>query len=231
MDRGKIPKAVKSVRKDLSEWLWHLVRRDNDPKKTIRKIVTERTIRGGQDMLTKETVICFSEAPLRELINQNPVLSQNGYTRLSLFGIGFRKSWVYERRGRPVIYQPNSELSLLPQESIWRHVEFDLSKPVDYTWQREWRIKANELKFSLSDAIVLVEDTYGLENILWKIHVDVDAKRGEVSWYAGVFKEFDFIPSEFADIEDDRSIEVCISEDYDDAIAEDDYDKLDIIGP
>lgn len=231
MKREKIPDAVKTVRKDLTQWLWHLVRRDRAPKDTIRSIVTQRLICGSMDHLSKETVISFSEAPLHELVNQDRVLNNNQYARLSLYGIGFRKKWVFDHGGLPVVYQPNRHIDLLLAEARWRHVEFDLSKPVDYSWQREWRIRADRLEFDIADAVVLIEDTGDLEDLLWKIYIDVQSEQGEIVESAEVFKEFNFIPLEFADISDDSSIDVCIADDYRDAIDRDDYNKLGFVGP
>ena len=231
MSRDRIPKAVRTVRKDLSDWVWHLVRRDGDPKQTIRRIIEDQKVLGSQDPVTKETVVCLSDAPLRELVNQDPMLFHNNYSRLSLYGIGFRKTWIYEEGGLPVIYQPNDRLDSMSREDIWRHVEFDLSKPVDYSWQREWRIETQELKFELSDVVVLLEDIDGLEDMLWMIHIDVDAKHGDIMYDSTVLKEFDFIPLEHVEIDDDRSIEVCRTENYDDILTEDQYENLRYLDP
>jgi len=159
------------------------------------------------------------------------MLFHNNYSRLSLYGIGFRKTWIYEEGGLPVIYQPNDRLDSMSREDIWRHVEFDLSKPVDYSWQREWRIETQELKFELSDVVVLLEDIDGLEDMLWMIHIDVDAKHGDIMYDSTVLKEFDFIPLEHVEIDDDRSIEVCRTENYDDILTEDQYENLRYLDP
>jgi hypothetical protein len=231
MKSDKIPDAVKTVRKDLTQWLWHLVRRDKQPKDTIRSIITEHLIRGSKDHLTQETVISFSEMPLRELVNQDRVLSLNKYARLSLYGIGLRKRWVFDQGGLPVVYQPNRGIDSLSPETRWRHVEFDLSKPVDYSWQREWRLRADKLEFNLADSVVLIEETSGLEDLLWKIHIDFQCEQGEIMGSAQAFKEFDFIPLEHADISDDASIDVCIADDYRDTLDSDDCNKIGFVGP
>jgi len=225
MKKGQIPAAVKSVRRDLTDWVWHLVKRDGHPQETVSRIITEQTLRGSRDHASGETVICFSEAPLRELMNQDEMLSRNAYKRLALYGVGFRKRWLFDRGGLPVIYQPNSLIDNLQPKARWRHVEFDLSKPVDYTWQREWRIRAESLTFEITDAVALIRNIDGLEDLLWKIHIDVQDEQGEIMISSGVFKEFDFVPLEFADVDDDSSIEVCVADDYSDVLTDDDFDK------
>lgn len=46
---------------------------------------------------------------------------------------------------RPVIYLPDNEGTWIPDEEKWRHVRFDST--VDYTFEREWRIK-KDIKLS-----------------------------------------------------------------------------------
>ena len=60
--------------------------------------------------------------------------------------------------GRPVIYQPDPEFDDLPESHRWRHVQFDLSREIDFTWEREWRIQADQLSFDSSIAQVILPD-------------------------------------------------------------------------
>ena len=57
-----------------------------------------------------------------------------------------------------MIYQPEADFYLLPQELRWRHVRFELTgeQVVDFTWEREWRIRCTELAFSERDAVIVV---------------------------------------------------------------------------
>jgi hypothetical protein len=231
MNRSNIPYAVKTQRKDLSDWVWHLVRRDGPPQDTLREIIRQNTIIGSFDPLTKTKVICFSEAPLHQLVSQDHILASNNYDRLALYGVGFRKSWIFKQGGLPVIYQPNRLLKELPASIRWRHVEYDLDKGIDYSWQREWRISADKLPFSNHDAVILVECTSGLEELLWKISISAESEHGEIELSGGVFKEVDFIPLDCVDVDDDKSIEVHIAKSFIDILKEDDYGKLDIDGP
>jgi len=70
----------------------------------------------------------------------------------------FDKTWVYDRGGRPVIYQPDSDFSRLPEALRWRHVRFEPTslQGIDFTWEREWRIPCDELTFSRAEAVIVV---------------------------------------------------------------------------
>jgi hypothetical protein len=70
----------------------------------------------------------------------------------------FEKSWIYERGGRPVIYQADSEFAQLAEEMRWRHVRYEptTAPPIDFTWEREWRVHCDELQFSPNDAVLVV---------------------------------------------------------------------------
>jgi hypothetical protein len=70
----------------------------------------------------------------------------------------FDKSWVFARGGRPVIYQSDEEFWDLPENLRWRHVRYEPeSEPAnDFTWEREWRIRCNELRFSPAIGVIVV---------------------------------------------------------------------------
>jgi hypothetical protein len=54
----------------------------------------------------------------------------------------YDKQWAHAQGARQVIYQPDDEyLSLAPQHQ-WRHVRYE-PPAVDFTWEREWRIRGN----------------------------------------------------------------------------------------
>ncbi len=223
--KNKIPDGIQTIRKDLSNWLWHFVRRGENEADILKKIINEKQILSSIDYLTKEEVICFTEAPLSESIRQNNFLIESNYNRLSLFGIGFQRRWLFQRNALPVIYQPNSMLNSLPQNQRWRHVELDLKKPVDFTWQREWRLQTTSIQFTEQDVILVVPDTDYLKDTLWRLEVDVECKYGETSYYGGYFKNWNFIPIEHVDIKDDSDIEICLGEEFTDIIPEEIYDE------
>jgi hypothetical protein len=70
------------------------------------------------------------------------------------------KKWLFNLGGRPVIYQSEVEYYLLPDQIQWRHVIYDPLKdpPIDFTWEREWRINRDYLDFNPSNARIIVLD-------------------------------------------------------------------------
>lgn len=144
---NKLPGEVEKVRLDLSDRLWHFTRRDCDPLETLDTILTSGFIKGSSDSFCDEKIVCFTEMPLTEAIRQSPTLDQYSYARLSDYGVGFRKAWVFDRGGLPVIYQPEAMRHQLPDAMRWRHCVLDYRRNLDFTWQREWRVPS---KHSLS---------------------------------------------------------------------------------
>ena len=47
---------------------------------------------------------------------------------------------------------------MLPEELRWRHVRYEPTgdQAIDFTWEREWRMPCDELRFSPADAVVIV---------------------------------------------------------------------------
>ena len=84
--------------------------------------------------------------------------------RYSMFGLRFAKTFLYQAGGRPVIYGKTSELKdMLPSSEYWRIVDMELDdnqRLVDWSHEREWRIKG-DLEFDYSDIEIIVpEYTY-----------------------------------------------------------------------
>lgn len=62
-----------------------------------------------------------------------------------------------------MIYQPDEEFLSLPEELRWRHVRYEPAgdPPIDFSWEREWRIKTDSLTISPRGAhIVLPTDAW-----------------------------------------------------------------------
>jgi hypothetical protein len=102
---------------------------------------------------------------------------------------------------------------------------------VDFTWQREWRLQADRLTFTEKDVVLIIPDVAAVSGDLWKVYIDVDVSDGEANLNAEVFKKWDFVPLEHADITDDKSIEVCRTKNWRDIITEDYYGEMDYEGP
>ena len=138
------------IRDDLSNKLVHLVRGDTMGAAftKFRSILREGRLRGGTGYIKGGyTCVCFTETPISKLgyVLANPDVANMRYRPI---GIMIDKKYVFQSGGRPAIYQPDSDFEKLPDEFRYRHVRFELDRPgvpVDLTWEREWRLHANEL--------------------------------------------------------------------------------------
>jgi hypothetical protein len=121
-------------------------------------ILQEGKLRGGAGCIKGGfRCVCFSEAPVSKL---SYILATPGAhpMRYKPFGIMVSKSWLFERGGRPVIYQPEVDFDLLHDDQKFRHVRYELntSAPVDFTWEREWRIRIDDLPIDQGQATAVV---------------------------------------------------------------------------
>ena len=77
------------------------------------------------------------------------------------------KEWLFAQGGRNVIYQRKSECDNLPEELFWRHVTYDplARPPIDFTWEREWRVKIDVLEITPKNALLVVRGVDELRQI------------------------------------------------------------------
>jgi hypothetical protein len=67
------------------------------------------------------------------------------------------KSWLFAKGARPVIYQPESDYDLLPEQLQYRHVRFDEpGAEKDFTFEREWRISTESLILNPTECTLIV---------------------------------------------------------------------------
>lgn len=138
----------------------------------LQKIIAERRLIGsGAKILGNYHCVCFSEAPLTSL--QHGLVNPNAYSRYSPFGIIVEKRWIFQQGGRPVIYQPNNEFELLPETIRWRHMRYE-PEVVDFSWEREWRIKCDELHFEPNLAGIVVPNKKWVETLLAEHNAEQD---------------------------------------------------------
>lgn len=170
------------IRDDLSDRLVHLTKGD-DPFSTFTKILNERALLGGDGFIKgKHRCVCFSEAPLSKLPQ---ILSTPHETvKYRPYGFVFTKRWVFEKGGRPVIYQPDPDYDLLPQSKQHLHVRFWLSSRynVDHTWEREWRVKTDRLDFT-PDEVTLLIPTRTVSDALKKYWTNYHKDAGSAAPY------------------------------------------------
>ena len=146
-------------RDDRSFCLIHFTRggAHGDAFNTLVKILNDRRLIGSNSHIrSRSSCVCFSEAPMTAL--RYGLVNDFGAERYSQFGIRFTKKSIFDRGGRPVIYQPESEYQLLPESLKWRHVRFECNntRPIDFTWEREWRLPDEELPFTPEEVQVIV---------------------------------------------------------------------------
>lgn len=167
-------------RVDTSEFLVHFTK-GNNAIKDFASIVNEAKLIGGTGFIKgKHRCVCFTEAPLHAL--QDIVLHPTGHGfKYKPYGIIVRKPWLFQRGGRPVIYQPETEYSLLPESMRWRHVTYkpDTSPPIDFTWEREWRLSIESLDISPSHCWLVVPSVDALREVC-QSHTMADVIPGEL---------------------------------------------------
>ena len=140
-------------RADISNDLIHWIRAESDGEayEILKRIVAENRLLGGDGHIKGEyNCVCFTEAP------QNTFHS--AHNRYSTFGIRISKKWAYEQGGRPVIYQHDDEFELLPESHRWRHVRYEPNRepPIDFTWEREWRIPNESLELPAGEIVIII---------------------------------------------------------------------------
>lgn len=177
-------------RPDISPYLVHFTSGtdEEDAFARLRKIVASRKLIAGSGFIKGEhRCVCFSEAPLTSLTGG--LVNERYYSRYSPFGIVVPKKWLFERGGRPVIYQPSSEYDLLPESHRWRHVRFEIRdsfENADFTWEREWRIKCDELPLQPAVAQIVVADSSWANRLTEEHDTDEDFK---VRQYSVIFDQ------------------------------------------
>jgi len=154
---------IKLVRRDISNQLVHLTKSTEKLQaiNILENIINEERLIGGKGFIkSHDQCICFSETPLSEIANllkANEVTIQNKQRpRYESYGVIVSKKWAWGQGARPVIYQPDLEYDILPEELKYRHVRYELESDIDFTWEREWRLKAKEIKLISEHTIFVV---------------------------------------------------------------------------
>lgn len=118
-------------------------------RQRLISILQDRTIKASTVPQVKKKVVCFTECPWGSLLRH----AEN----YSPYGIGFTKKLIYSRKGNPVLYvNPHLFKSQQWDENLYsfinpflpkyanekeKHTEPFKGKAVDYTHEREWRLK------------------------------------------------------------------------------------------
>lgn len=180
-------------REDSSNYVYHWIKTDtksDDPDvlfsaafDVIKSIIHDGVILGSDKFIIgKDKCVCFTESPRNFIVSD--------VSRYQPFGFGFSKRRIFELGGRPVIYQPSSELPLIDKSIRWRHVQYDPVTEnttnklgVDFTWEREWRLKVDELDILECVEIIVPEQKYVKDINEWiDAGIDFTMWRNDVSY-------------------------------------------------
>lgn len=158
-------------RVDLSSRVTHLTKGDTDDEafKNLISILEEKCIRAsktGSNFINWDIpAVCLQEAPLiaiaENLQYEEKLREEDEKQRIRYlgFGIRFQKDFIYQKNGRPVIYDDtNQAKEYLHKSDWWRIVRLDLSDEnhmIDWTHEREWRVPG-ELLFDYSQCEIIV---------------------------------------------------------------------------
>jgi len=161
------------IRDDLSDKLIHLTRGESydEAASVFSAIIEEKRLLGGNGCVKGGFMcVCFSEAPISQLtqILANRMAHDMRYMP---FGVMLDKNWLFACGGRPVIYQPDSEYELLHEDQRYRHVRYEPTNNVDFTWEREWRIHTDELPLD-PDFVTVVVPNREWERRILRPHED-----------------------------------------------------------
>lgn len=175
-------------RSDISCYLYHLTRESdgNSAMDVLIKIVNEKKINGSTTnsgfIVGANKAVCFQDTTTYGL-SQNTFHEQKlreenktNKIRYKPIGLAFNKQYVYKKGGRPVIYEKTQVAKqILPPDEWWRIVNFDLSDNdqfIDWTHEREWRIKG-DFHFNLSNAYVILVSSKSYKNFISRIDSDM----------------------------------------------------------
>lgn len=173
-----------SHRSDISLGLVHLTKGNEELSalKVLMKILKEQKLCGsGNSIVNGEQrgficgnipVVCFQDVPLfslsENILHEQSLREENPLSpiRYVPFGLRFDKRYVFKNGGRPVIYEKTDVAkSFLPENEYWRIVKLDLeneSNIIDWTHEREWRIKG-DFSFELKEVEILLSDQKSLK--------------------------------------------------------------------
>lgn len=186
-DKEKWRKRIKD-RSDITGHVTHLTRFSNtqgNKLENLIKILKDRKLNGSSSsngfVNGRNSAVCFQEAPIYG-VSQNVYHEQQNRTefrskvRYDAIGLSFPKKYVFEKGGRPVFYENTAVAKeILPPEEWYRIVNFDLNndeKIIDWTHEREWRIKG-DFEFDLSEVYVLLLNEGHYKNFVKEIDKEI----------------------------------------------------------
>jgi hypothetical protein len=200
-----LAKRIRLVRRDLGDLLFHFTRHsdtdrlsyktssgretatDGSASSVLYKILHEGKLLGTGTWTGGHPCVCFTEAPIAECASifalNELAASVDERPRYDPYGIAVSKTWLYAQGGRPVIYDHPAAVNDLADALRYRFVPFDPPNGVDFTWEREWRVKGDSLTLDPRKTLVIVPTAdeafqliYDFANI--EIEWDVEGSSG-----------------------------------------------------
>jgi len=159
-----------SKRIDSTRFIYHWIKaepfermQENDYEtafEVLLKIIYDGAVKSGEPFKTGyKSCICFTESP--------EYFMHSDRSKYQPFGVKYLKDYVFSLGGRTVIYMPSKEKNLLHDELLWRYMLHDPistsdERPfgVDFTWEREWRLPAEELSILDAYSIIVPDSNY-----------------------------------------------------------------------
>jgi len=169
-----------TIRVDISSCLIHFTKGADfeEAFNNLLSIISSGVIYGSSNLIKGgDKCVCFSEVPIN--IIPYGLLNPNYYSKYSPFGIMIQKKWLFKLGGRPVIYQTLDEYNELPEHYRWRHVTYNpiIIPPIDFTWEREWRIKTNELFITpFENCTIVLPDSDWANRLILEHEMEQDLK-------------------------------------------------------
>ena len=154
------------MREDMSDLLIHFTKGNNleDAYLNLKSIITDQIVHGHNRKIKDGShCVCFSEAPLSSL--KSGLLNPSFYSPYSPFGLITTKENIFALGGRPVIYQPESEFRQLSNNNSWRHMRYE-PPGIDFTWEREWRLKTMGYNFKPINTQIIVPDSTWIQRLI-----------------------------------------------------------------
>jgi len=203
---------IRLVRRDVGELLFHFTRTPEEATVSwstpgggeatttssalavLTKILYEGALRGTSTWTYGQKCVCFTEAPITEFNSVFSLVaiaaSQQERPRYEPYGVAVNKKWLFEKGGRPVIYDEPDAFQSLSRDLQYRFVPYNPLKGVDFTWEREWRIKTDALRLDPRQALVIVptaDEAFQLVYELAEIKADWDVEGSSGEGYISGF--------------------------------------------
>lgn len=180
-------------RTDISGFVYHLTKAELDENGKVTthaldrliKILKEGKINGSTSesgfITGNRKAVCFQDAPIsgivQDVAHENMYRDElGGKIRYTYVGIAFPKTYVFQKGGRPVLYEEKEiAKKILPPEEHWRIVDFNISNKnniIDWTHEREWRMPVDEFHFDIEKATVLLPNQHRYKELIEKMSED-----------------------------------------------------------